>query len=176
MFTRLFVLCMGLAVVHVCDAHIVGGWQATGEGDSQTEMLALAREQLNASDDSSSAPIEVVSFETQIVAGTNLRLVFVVDGKQQCTMTAFKPLPYKKQPTKVKSFSCEDVTSNTNWVQSPLMLTSEYLFRIKNYFFWSKIMEQSQLSHHLSAFLLHQAPVIWKSREYKFLLHVSSMT
>ena len=132
----LFVLFMATGMAEVHRDHLVGGWSPTGEGDSQTEMVKLAREQLNASGDFSSSAIEVVSFETQIVAGTNLRLVFLVDDTQKCTMTAFKPLPYRKEHTKVQSFTCEDVTPTNDWVNSLSMCTWKYFFGIKTHFFW----------------------------------------
>lgn len=136
MLYGLCVLFMAIGMAEVHCGRLVGGWSPTGEGDSQTEMLHLAREQLNASGDFSSSEIEVISFETQIVAGTNLRLVFLVDDTQKCTMTAFKPLPYRKEPTTVQSFTCEDVTPTSNWVNYLSMRTWKYFFWIKTYFFW----------------------------------------
>jgi hypothetical protein len=116
MFVRLLTLLIVLGIVHSNYANsdgIVGGWQTSGKGCSRSKVLKLARQQLN-STNLASEPIEILSLETQVVAGTNYRLIFVVGEQQQCTLIAFKPLPYTKKPIEVTSFTCNNITSVDN--------------------------------------------------------------
>lgn len=110
MFVRLLALLIVASLVclgHVAASRRVGGWQPSSNSELQAEMLDLANEQLSTSTDFDSPTIDVVSFETQIVAGTNLRLVFLVNEALRCTLTAFKPLPYTQKPIEVSSFACD---------------------------------------------------------------------
>ena len=113
MFVRLLVLFVGIDIIQfgdACSKLRVGGWQANSDSTLQNEMVTLARQQLKATSNLASEPIQVVSFETQVVAGTNLRLKFIVNEQQKCTLQAFKPLPYTKKPTEIKSFNCDNIT------------------------------------------------------------------
>ncbi|CAF1050172.1 unnamed protein product [Adineta steineri] len=113
MLLRLFILILGIGIVRfgdTCTKRKLGGWQSSNDDTLQTEMVTLAQQQLEATSDLSSQPIRVLSFQTQVVAGTNLRLLFIVNEQQQCTLQAFKPLPYTELPTQITSFQCNNVT------------------------------------------------------------------
>ena len=125
---------MAIGILRVQCAIRAGGWKTAGKGELQTEMVNLAREQLNSSGDFSSSPIIVLSFETQLVQGTNARLIFLVDCKQKCTMTAFKPLPYTEKPVEVQTFDCEDVEIIGGRSESSTMSAAECLWWINNCF------------------------------------------
>ena len=125
MLTRLCFLFVTVGILRVQCGNRVGGWTDTGKGEAQTEVIDLALEQLNASGDFSSASILVLSFETQVVAGTNARLIFLVDCKQKCTITTFKPLPYTQKPIEVQSFACEDVEVLSGPSETSSMSTAE---------------------------------------------------
>ena len=108
MFVRLLVLFLGIGTIQFDNVYstLVGGWQESGEGSLQTKMLKLARQQLNTTSES----IQVLRFDTQIVSGTNLRLMFIFNEQKNCTLQAFKPLPYKaNQSIQITSFKCDDI-------------------------------------------------------------------
>ena len=112
MLVRLFTLLIVVSLVclgHVAASRRVGGWQPSSDGELQAEMLDLANEQLSTSTDFDSPVVDVVSFETQIVAGTNLRLVILVNEALRCTLNAFKPLPYTQKPIEMTSFECDAI-------------------------------------------------------------------
>ena len=118
---------MAIGILHVHCAIRMGGWRKTDKGELQTEMVNLAREQLSSSGDFSSSPIIVLSFETQVVQGTNARLIFLVNCKQKCTMMAFKPLPNTEESVKVQTFDCEDVEVISGQSEFSTMSADEYL-------------------------------------------------
>ena len=110
MLVRLFALLVGVTLVclgHADASRRVGGWQPSSDGELQAEMLKLANEELIANTDFDAPVLEVVSLETQVVAGTNLRLVFLVNEELRCTLKAFKPLPYTEEPIEVTEFACD---------------------------------------------------------------------
>jgi len=88
---------------------LVDGWKTSGQVELKTEMVNLARRELNLNDNSASKSVRVLHFDIQILIGTNLRLLFVVGEHQECTLIAFKPLPYYEKPIKVTSLICNNV-------------------------------------------------------------------
>jgi len=89
--------------------HWIGGYEKSGNENMRDEMIELAREQLKSKTSLASGKIRILSFESQIVSGTNYRLVFTVGDKHQCTLVVYKPLPFKKQNLEVTSFTCIDI-------------------------------------------------------------------
>ena len=113
MLVRLLVLFLSIGIVqfsYACSKRKAGGWQSSSDDTLQTEMVVLARQQLEATSNLTSEPIRVLSLKTQVVAGTNLRLVFIANEQQQCTLNAFKPLPYTQKPIQITSFKCDNIT------------------------------------------------------------------
>ncbi|CAF2037676.1 unnamed protein product [Rotaria magnacalcarata] len=90
---------------------IVGGWNTSYHGELEIEMVDLARQQLRSNTTLANKTLRVLDCQIQIVAGTNLRLIFMVGEEQECTLTAFKPLLYTKKSTEVTSFKCNNITS-----------------------------------------------------------------
>ena len=85
---------------------MVGGWHRSCNRELKAEMLNLARDKLQSMANLASEPIRESRLYLQIVAGTNLRLTFMVGEEHGCTLIAFKPLPYTNKPTEVSSFEC----------------------------------------------------------------------
>jgi hypothetical protein len=114
MLSRLLIVFMILCITDMsrimCN-QLVGGWTLSGPGELQDEMIHLARNTSEAYYGSTST-IDVNAFYTQIVAGMNLRLEFTLDEQSTCTLTAFKPLPFRKKLTEVTNFNCESFESD----------------------------------------------------------------
>lgn len=86
----------------------LGGWKTSTDEDLKNEMIDLAKNQLMKNHQLQSPSIKVLSFQTQIVAGTNLRLLFRINGQSDCELVAFKPLPYTQKPMEITKFECKD--------------------------------------------------------------------
>jgi hypothetical protein len=111
MFARLLILLFIIGAIrfdYVYSNRQLGGYTQTRNEEMQTKMVNLAREQLKSNTSLASDTILIVRFESQIVSGTNYRLVFNVGEQYQCTLVAYQPLPYKKQDIQVTSFTCND--------------------------------------------------------------------
>ena len=117
MYPCLTFLLLIASIPHVANTasvpSVLGGWQASSNGQLENATLALARTQLASIGNNVSLPIQVISFSTQVVAGTNTRLIFTVGGQRQCTLVAFQPLPYTQQPMQLTTFSCDEVTTTS---------------------------------------------------------------
>ena len=111
MFARLLILLFIIGAIHfdyVYSNRLLGGYTNSRNEIMQTKMVELAGEQLKSNTSLASETIRIVSFENQIVSGTNYRLVFNLGEQYQCTLVAYQPLPYKKQDIQVTSFTCND--------------------------------------------------------------------
>jgi hypothetical protein len=106
MFVRRLILLLIIGTVN--SSILIGGYQKNGNEEMQTEMVKLAREQLKLNTSFDSADIQILSFDSQIVSGTNYRLIFIVNEQHKCTLIAYKPLPLYNKPIKVTSFTCTD--------------------------------------------------------------------
>ncbi|CAF3846590.1 unnamed protein product [Rotaria sordida] len=114
MFVRWLILIIPIGAIYfqyVYSERLVGGLQKSSSNKLKTEMVNLARQQLSSNPHLASKRIRVLDLYTQIVAGTNIWLTFIVGEKQNCTLTAFKPLPYTKKPIEVIYFACNNITS-----------------------------------------------------------------
>ncbi|CAF3140475.1 unnamed protein product [Rotaria socialis] len=114
MLTYQLMLIVTLGTIYldyVYSNQIVGGWNTNYHGELETEMVDLARQQLQSNTTLANKTIRVLDSQIQIVAGTNLHLIFIVGEEQECTLTAFKPLPHTKKSTEVTLFKCNNITS-----------------------------------------------------------------
>lgn len=113
MFIQRFIFI--LAISTFCFSYsyagfIVGGWQESFNSEDQSEILDLAKAQASLRANLDAEPIQVLHFYEQVVAGTNMKLLFLIGKHYNCTIQAFKALPMLGKPTEVTSFSCYDLT------------------------------------------------------------------
>ncbi|CAF0886844.1 unnamed protein product [Rotaria sp. Silwood1] len=114
MFVRWLILTITIDTICFQCAYfgqLVGGLQKSYNNELKTELVNLARQQLNSNTQLASKPIRVLEFYSQIVAGTNYWLIFIVGEEQKCKLTAYKPLPYTHKPIQVTFFKCDNITS-----------------------------------------------------------------
>lgn len=116
----ILIIIIGKIYFNDADSHpILGGWTETSEDRYVTEMVNLANEALRSNVLLASKSIRVVNCYVQIVSGLNLRLNFIVGEEQNCTLIAYKPLPYTKKPIEVTSLKCNTIISDNDNAEIP---------------------------------------------------------
>ena len=89
---------------------MLGGFSQKTDPQSKADALQLLEKHKNdlvAKGVANWSGVEVVSVESQVVAGTNFRITFKSDGKQYQT-TVFRPLPPSHENTEVTAFEASN--------------------------------------------------------------------
>ncbi|CAF2574836.1 unnamed protein product [Rotaria sp. Silwood2] len=114
MFVRWLILISIIGTIYfqcIYSYLVMGGLQECFNNTLKTQMVNLARQQLRSKTHLASKPIRVLGFYSQIVAGTNYWLIFIVGEEKKCTLIVSEPLPYTHKPMQVSSFECNSITS-----------------------------------------------------------------
>eukprot|EP00037_Helgoeca_nana_P032048 m.411935 g.411935 ORF g.411935 m.411935 type:complete len:95 (-) comp28759_c0_seq1:109-393(-) len=92
-------------------SQMAGGYGAASSPDSNAKVVGMLKnlhgDIVNTLKADPNAEHTIVSVSTQVVAGTNYKVVFTVGGRQ-ASCTVFEPLPHTHQPPRLTAVQWSD--------------------------------------------------------------------